>query len=271
MAGNSVLLKHASNVQGCAGLIAKIFAAAGFPPGTFINLVIGSDKVGQVIENEAVKGVSLTGSEAAGQKVAEAAGRNIKKAVLELGGSNAFVVLEDADLEAAAETGVRARMMNAGQSCISAKRFIIDRKVSERFIAMFIERVNRLRLGDPADPDTDMGPLASAGQAEIVDRQVARSLEMGARLLTGGTRDKAFYPPSVITDVNPGMPVFEEEVFGPVAPLITAGNETEAIYLANKTRFGLGVSLFTRDIEKALRLAGEFQGWGSIHKRTCEI
>ena len=259
MAGNSVLLKHASNVQRCARQIENIFVRARFPDGVFTNLVIGSGKVGKIIDNDAVKAVSLTGSEFAGQKVAEAAGRNIKKSVLELGGSNAFVVLEDADMEKAAGIGVQARMMNAGQSCISAKRFIIHRKISEKFIELFTENVSRLRQGDPNDPDTDIGPLASVQQAEELERQVIKSVEMGARILLGGQREKAFYSPTILLDVRPGMPVFDEEVFGPVAPVIIAENTAEAVSFANNTRFGLGVSLFTTDQDKAQKLAGEFK------------
>ncbi len=259
MAGNSVLLKHASNVQRCASHIENIFMRAGFPVDVFTNLVIGSGKVGKIIDNNAVKAVSLTGSEFAGQKVAEAAGRNIKKCVLELGGSNAFVVLEDADIEKAAGIGVQARMMNAGQSCISAKRFILHRKISDNFIELFTENVNKLRQGDPNDPDTDIGPLASLQQAEDLERQVIKSIEIGARILLGGQRNEAFYSPTVLLDVRPGMPVFDEEVFGPVAPVIIAQDTAEAVSLANNTRFGLGVSLFTTDQDKAQKLIGEFR------------
>ena len=183
MAGNTVLLKHASNVQICARHIENIFAKAGFPPGVFQNLVLGSDKVGKIIENDIVKAVSITGSESAGRKVAECAGRKIKKSLLELGGSNAFVVLDDADLEKAAETGVKARMQNAGQSCIAAKRFIIHEKIAEQFISLFHKKLLSLRTGDPAGMDTDLGPLASVQQAENVSKQVSKSVQMGARII----------------------------------------------------------------------------------------
>lgn len=259
MAGNSVLLKHASNVQGCARHIGRIFTSAGFPPDLFLNLVIGSGKVGKLIENDAVKGISLTGSESAGQIVAGAAGRNIKKSVLELGGSNAFVVLEDADIEKAAETGVRARMANAGQSCIAAKRFILHKKISNRFIDRFLFHLDLLKPGDPADPDTSLGPLASVQQAEMLERQVNSSIGMGARILRGGERKEAFYAPTLLTEVRPGMPVFDEEVFGPVAPVTIAGDDDEALSLAAMTKFGLGVSLFTGDLEKARVLARKFK------------
>jgi succinate-semialdehyde dehydrogenase / glutarate-semialdehyde dehydrogenase len=259
MAGNSVLLKHASNVQGCARHIENIFVKAGFPPDLFTNLVIGSARVEKIIENEAVKAVSLTGSESAGLKVAEAAGRNLKKSLLELGGSNAFVVLDDADVEMAAAIGIRARMTNSGQSCIAAKRFILHSKISERFIDLFLDGLKQIKSGDPADYETNLGPLASVRQAETVELQVNKSVEMGARILTGGTRCDAFYTPTILLDVLPGMPVYDEEVFGPVAPVIIAGDRDEAISLANMTKFGLGVSLFTNDLDKARELVSEFK------------
>ena len=258
MAGNSVLLKHASNVQICARKIEDIFTGSGFPPAVFRNLVIGSGRVKEIIKHDCVKAVSLTGSEYAGQKVAEAAGSVLKKSLLELGGSNPFVVLEDADIRKAVEIGIKARFQNAGQSCIAAKRFILDRKISDRFIEMFIEGIKRLKTGDPAKKDTDMGPLASIQQAEKVEEQVRRSVEMGARIIAGGIREKTFYQPSVVVNVIPGMPLFDEEVFGPVAPVILADNTEEAIALANQTNFGLGVSLFTSDLKKATDLVSEF-------------
>jgi succinate-semialdehyde dehydrogenase/glutarate-semialdehyde dehydrogenase len=258
MAGNTILLKHASNVQICAQHIENIFTESGFPPSVFSNLVIGSEKVEKIIKHDCVKAVSLTGSEFTGQKVAETAGREIKKTLLELGGSNAFVVLSDADIEKAVAIGVKARMQNAGQSCIAAKRFIIHEKVSEKFIALFAEALNTINTGDPAKEDTDLGPLAGIKQAETVEEQVKLSVEMGARVIAGGIRDKAFYLPTLLADVRPGMPVFDEEVFGPVAPVIIAKDTPEAIRLANNTKFGLGVSLFTSDLKKALDLVPEF-------------
>ena len=258
MAGNTVLLKHASNVQICARHIENVFLKAGFPRGVFQNLVLGSDKIEKIIENDIIRAVSLTGSESAGRKVAEAAGRKIKKSLLELGGSNSFIVLDDADLEKAAETGVKARMQNAGQSCISAKRFILHEKIAEQFISLFNKKLLSLRTGDPASLETDIGPLASIQQAENVGRQVSRSVEMGARIITGGYPDGAFYPPTLLTDVRPGMPVFDEEVFGPVAPVIIVRDAMEAVALSNLSNFGLGVSLFTRDAEKARSMIPEF-------------
>ncbi|HLO60323.1 MAG TPA: NAD-dependent succinate-semialdehyde dehydrogenase [Bacteroidales bacterium] len=254
MAGNTVLLKHASNVQLCAKNIESIFLKAGFPKGIFQNLVIGSSRIEKVIESDTVKAVSLTGSEAAGSKVAECAGRKIKKSLLELGGSNSFVVLDDADLDNAVETGVKARMQNAGQSCIAAKRFIIHEKIADQFISMFDNKLQGLRTGDPAEKDTEIGPLSSVQQAETVWKQISRSVEMGARIIRGGRPEGAFYPPTLLVNVRPGMPVFDEEVFGPVAPVIISRDEQEAVNLSNLSDFGLGVSLFTGNYEKAMSL-----------------
>jgi succinate-semialdehyde dehydrogenase/glutarate-semialdehyde dehydrogenase len=258
MAGNTVLLKHASNVQICAQKIESVFTMAGFPPSVFRNLALGSGRIGSIIRHDNVKAVSLTGSEQAGQKVAEAAGSVLKKSVLELGGSNAFIVLYDADIQKAAEIGIKARFQNAGQSCIAAKRFIIDKKISGKFTALFLEDIGKLKIGDPADKNTDMGPLSSIQQAERVEEQVRRSVEMGARVIAGGVREGAFYKPAVVVDVKPGMPLFDEEVFGPVAPLTIAENTEDAITLAGKTNFGLGVSIFTSNLKKAGDLVSEF-------------
>jgi succinate-semialdehyde dehydrogenase / glutarate-semialdehyde dehydrogenase len=259
MAGNTVLLKHASNVQLCARQIEKIFARAGFPESLFSNLVIGSARVERVIKNEAVKAVSITGSESAGRKVAGIAGSVIKKSLLELGGSNAFIVLDDANIAKAVETGIKARFQNGGQSCIAAKRFIITRKVNSAFTESFLEKMKTLKPGDPAGEDTDIGPLASIEQAEKVEEQVSLSVRAGAKLIAGGKRDKAFFYPALVTGVEPGMPLFDEEVFGPVVPVTVAKDTDEAIALANLTKFGLGVSLFTNDLKKAGELVGEFQ------------
>ena len=263
MAGNSVLLKHASNVQICARHIEQLFTDSGFPSSVFSNLVTGSERMEKIIESDFVRAVSLTGSELAGQKVAGTAGRNIKKCLLELGGSNAFIVLDDADLEKAAETGIKARMVNAGQNCIAGKRFIVHEKVSERFIKLFLQQFHKLKQGDPSKDDTNIGPLATIQQAETVEKQVNISVEMGARILAGGTRENAFYSPTLLIDVRPGMPVFDEEVFGPVAPLIIARDTNEAVLLANRTKFGLGVSLFTNDLKKAQNMVSEFND-GSV-------
>jgi len=258
MAGNTVLLKHASNVQICARNIENLFTRAGFPPSVFRNLVIGSGRMDKIIKHDCIRAVSLTGSESAGQKVAEAAGSVLKKCLLELGGSNAFVVLEDANIRKAVEIGIKARFQNAGQSCIAAKRFILDRKISDEFLDLFLNGIRKLKTGNPMEEDTDIGPLAGIAQAVRVEEQVVRSVAMGARVIEGGIRNKAFYLPAVVVDVTPGMPLFDEEVFGPVAPVSISDNTAEAITLAGKTNFGLGVSLFTDDLDKAYDLAHEF-------------
>jgi len=258
VAGNTVLLKHASNAQICAETIESVFKGAGFPPDVFRNLVIGSAGVEKIIKHDIIKAVSLTGSDLAGQKVAEAAGSVLKKCVLELGGSNAFIVLEDANIQKAAETGIRARFQNAGQNCIAAKRFIPVRKISDKFLELFLEGIRKLKTGNPSEEDTDIGPLSSVKQAEIVEDQVKRSVAQGARIITGGVRDNAFYQPTVVVDVKPGMPLFDEEVFGPVAPFTVADDEEDAITLAGRTHYGLGVSLFTDDLKKANDLVSEF-------------
>jgi succinate-semialdehyde dehydrogenase / glutarate-semialdehyde dehydrogenase len=258
MAGNTVLLKHSSNVQISAGNIEKIFTQAGFPEGVFQNLVIGSWRVKDIIEDDIIKAVSLTGSSPAGQDVAAIAGNKLKKVLLELGGSNAFVVLGDADVEEAVNVGIKARMMNGGQSCIAAKRFILHRDISNRFIGLFSEKISKIISGDPLEPNTDMGPLASIKQAKEVEKQVELSVRMGARIVTGGKRKNSFFSPTLMTGVKPGMPVFDEEVFGPVAPVIIAENTGEAVSLANKTKFGLGVTLFTGNIERAKTLIPSF-------------
>ncbi len=198
MAGNTVLLKHASNVQICARNIECLFTRAGFPPSVFRNLVTGSGRMDKIIKHDCIRAVSLTGSESAGQKVAEAAGSVLKKCLLELGGSNAFVVLEDANIRKAAEIGIKARFQNAGQSCIAAKRFILDRKISDEFLDLFLDGIRKLKTGNPMEEDTDIGPLASIGQAVRVEDQVVRSVAMGARLVAGGIRNKAFYQPAVV-------------------------------------------------------------------------
>jgi len=245
MAGNTVLLKHASNVQGCAGTIENVFKEAGFEEGIFQNLAIGSDRVAAVIASEYVKAVTLTGSEQAGVSVASEAGRHLKKCVLELGGSNAFVVLNDANRELALNLALPARMQNGGQSCIAAKRFILESWIAEDFIPLLVEKVRDLLTGDPMEEETQVGPLVSITQAKEVEDQVNRSVEMGAKLLLGGERNGAFYQPTILTGVVPGMPVFEEEVFGPVYAIMEASSPEHALELSNQSDFGLGMQLFT--------------------------
>jgi succinate-semialdehyde dehydrogenase/glutarate-semialdehyde dehydrogenase len=245
MAGNTVLLKHASNVQTCAGSIESIFKEAGFEAGVFQNLAIGSDRVARVIASEYVKAVTLTGSEEAGVAVATEAGRHLKKCVLELGGNNAFVVLNDANRELALNLAVPARMMNGGQSCIAAKRFILEKWIAEDFIPLLVKRVADLVVGNPMEEETQVGPLVSRKQAKEVEEQVRKSVDMGARILLGGQRKGAFYEPTILSEVAPGMPVFDQEVFGPVFALMEAHSPQHALELSNQSRFGLGMQLFT--------------------------
>jgi succinate-semialdehyde dehydrogenase/glutarate-semialdehyde dehydrogenase len=245
MAGNTVVLKHASNVQGCAGSIETIFKEAGFEEGVFQNLAIGSDRVAGVIASEYIRAVTLTGSEQAGVAVASEAGRHLKKCVLELGGNNAFVVLNDANRELTLQLAVPARMQNGGQSCIAAKRFILESWIAEDFVPLLAGRVEQLVVGDPMEETTQVGPLVSVKQAMEVENQVRKSVEMGAKLLLGGERNRAFFQPTILTDVRPGMPVFDEEVFGPVFAVMEASSPEHALELSNLSKFGLGMQLFT--------------------------
>jgi len=245
MAGNTVLLKHASNVQGCAGIIEEIFKEAGFEEGIFQNLAIGSDRVAGLIASEYIRAISLTGSEEAGVAVASEAGKYLKKCVLELGGNNAFVVLNDANRELTLNLAIPARMLNGGQSCIAAKRFILESWIAEDFIPLLVSKVEKLVMGDPMEEGTQVGPLVSLKQAKEVEEQVSKSVEMGAKLLLGGERNGAFYKPTILSDVVSGMPVFDEEVFGPVFAVMEASSPEHALELSNKSRFGLGMQLFT--------------------------
>jgi len=256
MAGNVALLKHAPNVFGCAMHIEDLLKEAGFPDGVFQNLVIHHDKVENIIADDRVKAATLTGSERAGSSVAALAGEHIKKTVLELGGSNSFIVWEDADIDQAVDTGISARMMNSGQSCIAAKRFILVGDAYEKFLPAFTEKVKELKSGDPLDEATDIGPLARTDLAEKLERQVKDSVEKGAQLLMGGERNRAYYEPTILTNVEPGMPAFDEELFGPAACFIRAESEDEAFELAGKSKYGLGTTVFTTDTERALKAAG---------------
>lgn len=248
LAGNTVVVKHASNVAGCAKLIEDMFLEAGFPEGVYKNLLIAGDQVENLINNPIIKAVSLTGSEKAGAAVASSAAKQIKKAVLELGGSNALIVCEDAHLDDVIPIAVNARMQNAGQSCIAAKRFLVHQSLFDEFIIRYKEAVEALKVGDPMLEDTDMGPLARIDLAEDVEKQVNNSVEMGAKVITGGKRKDAFYEPTIVVDVTVDMPVFNEEVFGPAVPVIAFDTFEEAVTLSNKTSFGLGVTVFTKDI-----------------------
>jgi succinate-semialdehyde dehydrogenase/glutarate-semialdehyde dehydrogenase len=258
VAGNGVVLKHASNVPGCALAIESVFDEAALTPGIFVSLLLGADAVGGLIDHPAIAAVSLTGSEAAGRAVAARAGAAIKKTVLELGGSDAFVVLADADPARAAAQAVLARTLNNGQSCIAAKRFIVEAPLAERFEDEMIARMRALTMGDPADRSVQLGPLARHDLRLELQSQVDRSVEAGARLRLGGRIPPGpgwFYPPTVLTRVAPGMPAFDEETFGPLAAITRARDAAQAIELANRSRFGLGASLWTGDPARGEALA----------------
>lgn len=250
MAGNVGLLKHASNVPQCALAIEDIFRQAGFPEGVFQTLLIGSDRVNQVIADPRVAAVTLTGSVGAGSSVAAAAGKEIKKTVLELGGSDPFIVMPSTDLDRAATTAVQARVINNGQSCIAAKRFIVDEKIYDAFAQKFVERMEALKIGDPMDPAVDVGPLATQDVLHGLEEQVKQTVEMGARVLLGGKRAKRpgnFFEPTVLADIPAGSPALDDELFGPVASLFRAGGMADAIQIANNSRFGLGACAWTND------------------------
>jgi succinate-semialdehyde dehydrogenase / glutarate-semialdehyde dehydrogenase len=260
MAGNAGLLKHASNVTGSALAIEDVFVKAGFPDNIFRTLILSSKNTKRVIENPIVQAVSLTGSVPAGRAVASAAGNVLKKCVLELGGSDPYVILEDADLEFAADACVTSRLINGGQSCIAAKRFIIVEPVFNEFEKLYVEKMSRKKMGDPFDENNDVGPQASIPLRNELHDQVIRSVKAGAKLLLGGIipeGENAFYPPTILTNVKPGMPAFDEELFGPVAALVKAKDESDAINLANQTVFGLGAAVFTKDVKRGERIAKE--------------
>jgi succinate-semialdehyde dehydrogenase/glutarate-semialdehyde dehydrogenase len=260
MAGNTVVLKHASNVAGCARAIEATFQEAGCPPGIFQVLLTGAAQMPDVVRHPVVQAVTVTGSVSAGRSVAAVAGKALKKTVLELGGSDPYVVLEDCDLETAVDLCVRSRLLNSGQSCIAAKRFIVVEAVREAFERRFIDRMADATVGDPLAEETTVGPLAREDLREELHGQVQRTREAGARLRCGGelpTGKGWFYPPTVLSDVRQGMAAFEEETFGPVAAIIPARDETEAIRLANASPYGLGAAVFTRDQQRGRRLAIE--------------
>jgi succinate-semialdehyde dehydrogenase/glutarate-semialdehyde dehydrogenase len=259
-AGNVGLLKHASNVPQTALAVEDLVREAGFVQGAFQTLLIGGDRVGRLLDDPRIAAATLTGSEGAGRSIGEAAGRNIKKVVLELGGSDPFLVLPSADLEKAVEVGVAARVQNAGQSCIAAKRFIVHDRIYDRFAEKMAARMQALRVGDPDDPKTEVGPLASKQVLDDLEDQVKRMIQAGAKVLAGGKRlqrDGFFFEPTLLTDAGPGTPGRDEEVFGPVATLIRAKDLDDAIGIANSTRFGLGSAAFTQDAKEIERLAEE--------------
>jgi succinate-semialdehyde dehydrogenase/glutarate-semialdehyde dehydrogenase len=267
MAGNAAVLKHASNVPGCALAIEDIFRRAGFPANLFRTLMIGSRQVDAVIEHPLVRAVTVTGSGAAGRAVARKAGDMLKKTVLELGGSDPYLVLEDADLELAAKICAKGRLVNSGQSCIAAKRFIVVEAVRAKFEPLFVERMKAAKMGDPFDDQTEIGPQARQDLRDALHAQVEASIAKGARCLLGGTIPDgrgAYYPATVLTDVRPGMPAYDEELFGPVAAIIPVKTESAAIEVANDSAFGLGGAVITRDIARGERIAAELIESGCV-------
>jgi succinate-semialdehyde dehydrogenase / glutarate-semialdehyde dehydrogenase len=270
MAGNGALLKHSPNVPRCALAVEELFARAGFPGGLFRTLLVSdasvNDATGRLVGDPRVGAVTLTGSERAGAAVGATAGRALKKCVLELGGSDPFVVLADADLELAAGAAARARFLNGGQSCIAAKRFVVEEPVADQFERRFVDAVAALPVGDPLDPATRVGPLARADLLDALERQVEGSVAGGAEVLLGGARLERpgwYYAPTVLAGVTPDLPVFTEETFGPVAAVVRAPDEEAAVALANDTPYGLGASVWTRDLERARRLGRRIES-GSL-------
>ena len=265
MAGNTAVLKHASNVSRAALDIERIFRESGLPEGVFRTLLIPGAEAERLIADPRIAAVTLTGSDLAGVAVASASGRALKKTVLELGGSDAFIVLEDADLDGAAQMAVRARFQNTGQSCIAAKRFIVVEAVAEAFERKFVEEASKLQVGDPLDRQTQIGPVARGDLRDALDSQVRRSVEMGAKVLLGGKPlegEGYFYAPTILGSVTPEMPMFREETFGPAAAVIRARDTEHAIALANDSQFGLGGNLWTRDIERGKALARRIESGG---------
>lgn len=255
MAGNVSLLKHAPNVCGCAKKIEAIFLEAGAPPGVFQALIADTPVVEKLLEHPVVQAVTLTGSERAGSSVAMLAGKNIKRSLLELGGSDAMIILPDADMKKAAATALQSRMQNAGQSCIAAKRLIVVQEAMNDFMIEFGKLINTLKQGDPFDAAVTTGPMARPDLVENLSIQLQRSTQQGARLMQGGDFEGCNFSPALLMEVKKGMPAFEEETFGPMAVVISAADETDAIALANDSRYGLSGSIWTQDIEKGIALA----------------
>ncbi len=266
MAGNVGILKHASNVPMSALAIEEIFADAGFPKNTFKTLLIGSALVKDIIDNPKVKAATLTGSEPAGKQVAKMCAHKLKKTVMELGGSDPFIILKDADIDAAVKTAVTARLINNGQSCIAAKRFIVVEKVYAEFEKKFVEAMNKIKIGDPMNKETELGPIAREDLREELDTQVKQSIEKGAVALCGGKKisgEGFYFEPTILANLKKGMPAYDDEIFGPVASLIKAKDENEAVEIANDSVFGLGASLWTSDLNKAKTLAAKIES-GSV-------
>lgn len=273
MAGNVIAIKHASNVPQCAKAIEDLFLEAGAEKGIYSNLFLSSKKIAKMAEDPRIAGMSLTGSEGAGSSLAEAAGKNLKKSVLELGGSDAFIVLEDADLEKAIENAVTGRFGNMGQACTSSKRIIVVDKIADEFLEKFKEKLVGLKVGDPMDESTEVGPLSSEEAAEKIEKQVDETVKAGAKVVIGGKRidrEGAFFEPTILTDIKKGMTAYHEEIFGPVASFYRVKDENEAIALANDSNFGLGGSVFSKDIERAINVASQIEtGMVFINEHTA--
>lgn len=271
MAGNAGILKHASNVSGCALAIESVFEEAGFEKNLFRTILLSASKVKSVIENPKIKAITLTGSTPAGKSVASIAGNALKKTVLELGGSDPYVILEDADIEETVKACVTAKLINAGQSCIAAKRFIVVKSVYNEFVELFTAEMAKRKMGDPLDESVDVGPQAKADLRDELHEQVMSSVNLGAKILLGGVIPEgvgAFYPPTVLADVKKGMPAYDDELFGPVASIILAENEEEALFIANDTVFGLGAAIFTSNASRGEKIAKEILQAGSCFVNT---
>ncbi|MFG0287125.1 MAG: NAD-dependent succinate-semialdehyde dehydrogenase [Rhodopirellula sp. JB044] len=262
MAGNTVMVKHASNVPQCAEAIEKLFTECGLPEGVYTNLFIPSEFVDAIVSDSRVQGVSLTGSERAGAAVAALAGKNLKRSVLELGGNDPFIVLDDADIEETVELAVKGRMANAGQSCVASKRFILLESIADEFIEGFKEAMASMKMGDPMDEETTLAPLSTESAAQKLQEQVQSTIDAGATVLLGGDRpdrEGAYFNPTILTDVTPDMPTFDQELFGPVATVYVVKDEAEAIELANRSSYGLGGSVYTRDKERGRKIAEQIE------------
>ncbi|WP_299780886.1 NAD-dependent succinate-semialdehyde dehydrogenase [uncultured Formosa sp.] len=271
MAGNSILLKHASNVTGTAKLLESIFKAAGLPDGLFTVLVINHDQSDAIIKNKLVRGVTLTGSPEAGKIIGEKAGAQLKKSVMELGSNDAYLIFEDADIELAVAESVKGRIYNNGETCIAAKRFIATDAIYDKFKEAFVKAMSELKLGDPKAKDTDLGPMARADLRDKLHEQLTESVNKGAKILCGGAPKQGngyYYPATVLGDVAPGQPAYDDELFGPVAALIRAKDDEDAMRIANDSRFGLGGGIFSKDVKRAVHLADKYFDTGMVFINT---